>query len=146
MLAAVRTAFLFGASPTDPDSPAMIPLKSNISSRTHALGYRIDKSTGHFSWTGPSRLTPDDVLSGRQRDSLAEAVEFIRASLSAGPRASDDIIGEARANGFSLPTIQRAKKVLGIKPTAQRTKGKKGVQNWIWALPPDPASCPNPFA
>jgi hypothetical protein len=45
-----------------------------------------------------------------------------------------DVMEQGRANAFSLPTLNRAKKALGIKVTAVHVKGKMGVQKWMWAL------------
>ncbi|MDQ3347147.1 MAG: hypothetical protein M3545_04195, partial [Acidobacteriota bacterium] len=134
MLGAVRTAYLFGASPATPDDRAMIPFKSNISGGVGALGYRIDKSSGDFSWTGPSKLTRENVLSGREDDILKDATEFLRAALAGGARPSNDVMEEMRANAFSGPTINRAKKAAGVKGTPVHGKGKKGVQKWMWML------------
>lgn len=127
-------AFLFGASPAEPDKRAMILFKTNIAGVVPPLGYTID-DPGRLSWTGPSKLTLEDVLSARAGETIAEAVDFLRNALSAGPRPSGEVLEEARANAFSLPTINRAKKVLGINVTAVHASGKKGVHHWNWALP-----------
>ena len=62
--AAVRTEFLAGSSPDAPSQPALVQVKSNLGCLAPSLGYFID-NTGSFSWTGPSNLAPEELMTDR---------------------------------------------------------------------------------
>ena len=62
-----------------------------------------------------------------------EAREFLLERLEAGPVNSDDLVEEAKQEGISKRTLDRAKKELGIKSRKQRGSTGGG---WLWELPP----------
>lgn len=85
LAAAVRIAHLFGVSPSDDTLRAMIGVKSNLSAGSAPIGCRID-ADGRFTWTGPSALTAEDVLSAGSEvgGALKEAVAFLQRALEGG--------------------------------------------------------------
>jgi hypothetical protein len=56
--------------------------------------------------------------------------------LEAGPVKSDDVLEEAKQEGFAEKTLRSAKKELGIK--SRRKGGSDG--EWFWELPPRKAA------
>ena len=61
-----------------------------------------------------------------------EAKAFLLEKLSAGPVKIDELKDEAKANGISWRTLERAKQLVGAK--AQKEKGTLGGA-WFWELP-----------
>ena len=60
----------------------------------------------------------------------AEAEEFLRDLLTAGPVSQKEIRAAAEGAGLSWATVRRAKDRLKIKPDKDGMKG-----GWLWALP-----------
>jgi AAA domain len=134
--AAVRTEFLAAGSPDAPDFPALVHLKSNLGRLAPALGYTIDQ-TGVFTWTGPSKLTPQDVLTDRPVGAglpmRKQAAEWLRQTLSNGRLSQGTVEAAAQRDGVSMITVRRAKCDLGI------LSAKDSVNSaWYWTLPQDP--------
>jgi hypothetical protein len=131
--AAVRTEFLAGSSPDAPSHPALVQVKSNLGRLAPSLGYSIE-STGGFSWTGPSKLTPEEILADRpiaaglpRRKLVAE---WLRQNLLHGRRTQGTIEAAAQRDGVCIITLRRAKCDLGVVVTTD------GVTSpWYWALP-----------
>lgn len=137
IMAAVRSAHLFGVSTADETQRAMFLVKNNLTGKHSAVGYQITDD-GRFSWTGPSRLTVEDVL-GSARDSgggRQAAREFLRRVLSKGSRLAQEVQEEADAHLIARATLRRAFTELGIVATAVYHSGKKkGISHWTWAMP-----------
>ncbi len=68
-------------------------------------------------------LTPDDYKTG-------EAVDWLKEALSDGARGAKELIAEARENGISRTTLQRAKDRLKVKSSKVGFSG-----GWGWSLP-----------
>ncbi len=67
---------------------------------------------------------------GESRTMLAEAKDFLREELVAGPRPVQELKTAAAAAGLAWRTIRRAQAELGIKPD------KLGLDGcWQWHLP-----------
>jgi AAA domain len=131
--AAVRTEFLAGSSPDAPTRPALVQVKSNLGCLAPSLGYLID-NTGAFSWTGPSTLTPEEVMTDRPigaglpRRKLA--AEWLRQYLRDGQRSQYNVETAAQQDGVCIRTLRRAKFDLGVVSTKESISGA-----WKWALP-----------
>jgi AAA domain len=128
---AVRTEFLTGCSPDAPTQPALVHVKSNLGRLAPSLGYSID-DTGAFYWTGPSNLTPQELLADRpigaglpKRKLVAE---WLRQNLLDGKRTQYNLEEAARRDGVCIATLRRAKFDLGVKSTREQSA-------WYWALP-----------
>ena len=130
---AIRTEFLAGSSPDAPSRPALVQVKSNLGPLAPSVGYTIDQ-TGAFSWTGPSKLTAEELMTDRpiaaglpRRKLVAE---WLRQNLRDGRRTQGTIEAAAQRDGVCITTLRRAKFDLGVLST------KAGVSGpWYWALP-----------
>jgi putative DNA primase/helicase len=131
--AAVRTEFIAGSSPDAPTQPALVQVKSNLGCLASSLGYLID-NTGAFSWTGPSALTPEEVMMDRPIDAglpkRKRAAEWLRQYLREGERSQYNIEFAAQQDGVCMTTLRRAKFDLGVVSSKETFTGA-----WFWALP-----------
>ena len=130
---AIRTEFLAGSSPDAPTQPALVQVKSNLGPLAPSLGYTIDQ-TGGFSWTGPSKLTPEELMTDRpiaaglpRRKLVAE---WLRQNLLEGKCSQYNIEAAAQRDGVCITTLRRAKFDLGVLSTKESVSG-----SWYWALP-----------
>ena len=127
--AAVRSVLLVGQDPEDTTSGAVVHIKSNLAPTGESLGYRLSPQDG-FVWTGPSNLTADELLGTSEGPSSVD--EFLLAELAEGPRPSSEILEAGKEQGYSRPTLQRAKKRLNI-PSERIGYGEDG--RWQWNPP-----------
>ena len=129
---AVRSEMLAGSLPDDPDTRALVHVKSNVGRMGNALGYSIDPE-GVFAWTGESSLTAADLLAapaGPDDSKLTEATEWLTEILKAGGIEQKEIRAMAEQRCISYSTLRRAKEALRIR------SGKGGMRGvWIWSLP-----------
>jgi AAA domain len=132
--AALRTEFLAGASPDAPSQPTLLQVKSNLGPLALPLAYKIDDA-GNFLWTGPSTLTPEEVLAtrptGAGRPERRFAGEWLRQYLQDGCETQGTIERDAQRDGVNISTLRRAKFDLGVRSAKH---GSNGL--WYWALPP----------
>jgi hypothetical protein len=135
--AAVRTAFLAGSSPDAPTRSGLVQVKSNLGRLAPSVGYTIDDTGAFscaFSWTGPSKLTPEEVTAGRPigagLPSRKLAAEWLRQHLSSGARTQYNIETAAQLDGVCITTLRRAKFDLGIASIKESISGP-----WLWTLP-----------
>ena len=141
---APRTAFLAIKDPDDPSRNLFLPIKINIGTKAEGRGYRIESRfvgpnqnilTSAIVWDSlPVRITADQALEQaaekRRGSSSAEAKEFLREELEAGPKPAKDLEEKAEALGISKITLKRARKKLDVKAE------KDGFQGaWILKLP-----------
>ena len=130
--AAVRTEFLAGSSPDAPAYPALVQVKSNLGCLAPSLEYFID-DTGSFSWTGPSSLTPEELMTDRPIGAGLPlrklAAGWLRDYLSEGKRSQYDVETAARRDGICITTLRRAKFDLGVVSIKESISG-----GWVWAL------------
>jgi hypothetical protein len=130
---AIRTEFLAGSSPDAPTRPALVQVKSNLGPLAPSLGYTMDQ-TGGFSWTGPSKLTPEElrtdrpIAAGLPRRKLV--AEWLRQNLLEGKRSQYNIETAAQRDGVCITTLRRAKFDLGVLSTKESVSG-----SWYWELP-----------
>ena len=87
-----------------PAQPALLHLKSNLGRLAPPLGYKIDER-GVFAWTGPVRITPEELLSTRApvaaQPQRRFAGEWLRQQLQSGSR-SQYIDRDGRATRWHL--------------------------------------------
>ena len=131
--AAVRTEFIAGSSPDAPTRPALVQVKSNLGCLAGSLGYLID-NTGAFSWTGPTALTPEEVMMDRPIDAglpkRKRAAEWLLQYLREGERSQYNIEFAAQQDGVCMTTLRRAKFDLGVVSSKETFTGA-----WFWTLP-----------
>jgi putative DNA primase/helicase len=130
---AIRTEFLAGSNPDAPTCPALVQVKSNLGPLAPSLGYTIDQ-TGGFSWTGTSKLSPEELMTDRpiaaglpRRKLVAE---WLRQNLIEGKRSQYSIEVAAERDGVCITTLRRAKFDLGVLSTKESVSG-----SWFWELP-----------
>jgi len=128
---AVRSEMLAGGLPDDPESRALIHIKSNVGPMGRALGYAID-GEGRFSWTGESTITAFDLLASPEGPDrkLTEATQWLSEKLKAGSVEQREIKEQAEAAGISYRTLQRAK--IALKICSRKATFGGG---WLWWLP-----------
>jgi len=69
------------------------------------------------------------------RSALEEAKDYLLGELALGPVPVADLRRGAEANGLSWPTIERAKKLLGVQARRISTAGgARGSGRWEWFL------------
>jgi putative DNA primase/helicase len=130
---ATRTEFLAGSNPDAPNRAALVQIKSNLGPLAPSLGYTIDQ-TGGFSWTGPSKLSPEDLMTDRpiaaglpRRKLVAE---WLRQNLLDGKRSQYNLETAAERDGVCITTLRRAKFDLGVLSIKESISG-----SWYWELP-----------
>ena len=129
---AVRSEMLAGSLPDDPESRALVHIKSNVGRMGHTIAYLIDDQ-GRFSWTGESSITTADLLAAPEseaRSTVDRAKEWLTDLLRSGSKGTKEIFELAEAEGFKEKTIRRAKNALNIESRKATFGG-----GWIWWLP-----------
>jgi hypothetical protein len=137
--AAARSVLLAGCDPDNPEKRALTQTKNNLSKIADSLGYTIQSdpsspSKARFSWSGVSDLTARRILETIAADDETmmrqDAEDFLQQVLITGEQAAKDVLDEAKANGISQRTLERAKARLKVK---SRKSGMKSP--WLWSLP-----------
>lgn len=137
--AAARSVLLAGADPDLPQKRALTQTKNNLSEMAEAIEYSIkpdplSPSKARFFWGGKSDLTPHRILEAIATDDETllreEATRFLKEILEDGAKQSKDIYSEAKSNGISERTLERAKARLKIKSWKIGQSGP-----WFWGLP-----------
>lgn len=131
-----RSGLIVGHDAEDKTKRGIAQTKLNIAAESRTVhGFVID-AEGVFSWTGESDLTVADMLahksneSNEDRSAIADAMSFLKKQLANGSKLKNDLDSEARGEGISMATLNRAKMRLKIKP-------QKTGHCWSWALPQD---------
>jgi RecA-family ATPase len=144
-----RAAFIVTPDAENEGRRLLMPSKMNIAPIKHGLAYRIEGClvkdedgqeilTSRVAWEmEPVTITADQALAaheedGGDRSAAAEAEEFLRDRLSAGPVAAREGEEHARALGIATKTLKRARKRLGVIAEKDGLKG-----GWTWRLPPE---------
>ena len=134
--AAARSVLLAGADPEEPQTCALVHIKSNLAAKGEALGYRLDE-TG-FAWTGISELTAGRILdgaeSGEAPSKIEDALDFLQQALAEGGQPADRVKADAKALEISDRTLRRARKTLGVRAVAVGRQRTGGVLRWDWVL------------
>jgi AAA domain len=130
---AIRTEFLAGSNPDAPTRPALVQIKSNLGPLAPSLGYAIDQKGG-FSWTGPSKLSPQELMTDRPiaagLPTRKLVAEWLRQNLLEGMRKQYSIEADAHRDGVCITTLRRAKADLGVVSVKESVSG-----SWYWELP-----------
>jgi hypothetical protein len=110
-LAAARVGLLAGCDPDDESKCALTCYKNNLAPKGASLGYRItfdpDTDIGSFEWIGESDLTAERILApahhedSEEAGQRADAEDFLRPLLNAGPAEAKDVETARRAAGVS---------------------------------------------
>ena len=114
----------------------LAPVKTNLSAPPDSLGFHFTEE-GVFSWDGVVTLDAASILGPppADKDAKDEAKEFLLEVLADGHMSSKQIFDQARQEGISDKTLQRASKELGVHKAQLHVQGKRGADEWYWNLP-----------
>jgi AAA domain len=135
IIGAIRTALFLGRT-AEPDRRILAMTKSNIGPTAPALACRLAEEAGRprLEWLGECDATADDLCRppapGAASD-RATADEWLLAALASGPQPAKELQEEARAAGYCLRTLERAKRRVGV--VARRVR-KGGRAFWQWSV------------
>jgi putative DNA primase/helicase len=153
-VAQARHVYAVLDDPEDKDCKLFVKAKNNLARDTKALRYGMGvRKVGHDAKLGVDidapfvvwhsqhvEITANEAMaSAGGHTAKRDAREFLLERLKAGAVNSDDIIEEAKQEGFAKATLYRAKKELGIR--SRKEKGKIDGA-WVWELPPQGARTP----
>ena len=127
-------AFIVVGDPNNPSDRFLAPLKINIAAPPPILRFTITSSS-QLQWTGLNeRVDIQSILSQvGGSDTTGDAGEvdtFLISLLSDGPVVSEDVMVQAKENGFSRNEMFDAKRRLGV--VAERIGGLAGKGVWVW--------------
>jgi len=119
--------------PGGPASPSSATVRQPPEPSSSELNNSVD-DTGSFSWTGPSSLTPEELMTDRRIGAGLPlrklAAGWLREYLSEGQRSQSDVEIAARGrDGIGITTLRRAKFDLGVVSIKESISGY-----WVWAL------------
>jgi hypothetical protein len=147
---APRSILFFARDPDDPDGAggrrrALSHDKCNLGPECPTLLYEIESmtipargdepevSTARLKHIGQSSRRGSDLLAfgdSNERDELDEAIDFLEAELTSGPRERVEIFKAARANGITEKQLRRARLQLGVE--FDRTKTVPSRTFWFF--------------
>lgn len=137
-----RLAF-FAMKEVDGDRTILHSVKNNLGLKAPDKGFRIRcKEISNYitapyvEWDdAPVDMTMDQAMAAtasarRGGSSLSDAMDFLREILATGTVDAKEGTDFAKAHGISDRTLDRARKMLGVKVEKDGFQGK-----WIWRLP-----------
>ncbi len=140
-VAAARVAFAAVRDPEDDKRHLFLHAKNNLAEPSPDLAYTIEQSivtdakivTSRIVWDfGSVDMTAAEALAPQERDTpvLDDATAFLRDLVPPGHRmAQKDIEREAKAAGYAMRTVRRAKDKLKMKSV------KPGMgEGWAWEM------------
>jgi RecA-family ATPase len=135
IVGAARSVLLAASDPDDPDRRVLAVVKSNLSTVSPSLSYRLESAengVAKVDWLGPSHHRADQLLgeAATAPGSLQRAMEFLRQALS-HERPAEEVQRVAQEEGHSARTIRRAAHELGVRASRGQFGGPVR-----WALAP----------
>jgi len=144
---AVRSAFVVGKNPNDPQQCVLAPVKCNLAAKPKSLLYAVETvgDVSRIGWLGETDLLADDVLAhsgGRRRKTTGEqCADAIRDYLADGPKESKGMDAWLTQHGYSEYAIKAGRRLAGVKV---RLVGYGAAGKWMAELPePDQAGEPD---
>jgi hypothetical protein len=147
IVGAARSGLVVARDPNDDGTVILAPTKSNLSAAVPSLRYRL-LSDGPYGvakveWLGESAHTADQLMAAppeaEERSAIDTAVAFLRDALGNGPKSVREVVREARAEGISSRTLDRARSALGVRSVPSGFGGPRTL-----TLPDSPVSAKNP--
>jgi putative DNA primase/helicase len=145
-VAAARAAFIVTRDPDDTDRRLFLPVKNNLAPLGKGFAFRLEQRivdhgkgivASAIAWeASPIDITADAALQAADAQGSggtsagAEADEFLKEALSAGPVPVKEVKVASEGTGLSWATVRRAKNRLGVKAYKDGMEG-----GWLWALP-----------
>lgn len=138
IIGAARSGLLVVKDPDDENVRIFGSTKSNLGKPMPSWKYRIAETEAGspvIHWEGQSERSASDLLNAAgDRDTtskLEAACDLLRNVLKDGAHTEEHLKDQAKAQGISLATLRRAKKVLGVE-SEKVGVGKMGY--WLWTL------------
>ena len=135
-----RSYLCVGNVPDEKNTKFLSHEKCNVAQLGNTILFSITPDRGGITFTGTSTLKADDYkvskcVKGKPSPELDMVKDFIVQNMPGGKRESKEMETLCNANGFSVATVKRAKKMLGIKSV----KEGKGFTDatWYWEAPQD---------
>lgn len=145
--AAARSVLIVGRDPDDPDGESggcriLAHPKCNVGPLAPSLLARVEPrwiesdagetiATSGIVLLGESEHNARDLLAqpatDEERSARDEAADFLRAALAEGPVPAGTVRAEAHEAGIANRTLDRAKKVVGVR-------ARKLREGWVWEL------------
>ncbi|MDA8103910.1 MAG: AAA family ATPase [Nitrospiraceae bacterium] len=131
-----RVGLLIAKDPEDENRRILAGIKSNLAPLPASLSYCIEDHGGipKIVWGGISNHTADALLSvptsPEEKTAVDEAKEFLLDILELKAVEANEVIREAKKAAISERTLNRAKKLLGIRSEKSQFGG-----GWKWTLP-----------
>ncbi len=130
--------------PADNQRRLLLPGKNNLAEPPAGLAFAISGEPACITWEhDPVTMTANDVLAaqnggdrsdgcnGDRRSKRDEAADWLRGHLADGPKLGSEVLAEAKADGFSARTLERARATAGVRPV------KIGYESgWYWQSDP----------
>jgi hypothetical protein len=141
-VAVARSAFLLWKDAHDPGRRLFLPMKNNLGAEVQGLGFRVEEvPAGRGAAprlvfdSDPVTITADEALNASHGErnnpsAIADAMEFLRDYLAAGPVSARDVEATAKAELIAPISLRRAKKSLGVVSSKSSMTGQ-----WHWMLP-----------
>jgi AAA domain len=136
IIGAARIGLLVSQDPDDSGGRLLAVTKSNLAAKPKTLRFRVTAEDGRprLLWQGESDLAAEDLLQPEaptDAPAFADAIEFLRVALGAGPVRVPELFEEAHGLGLTDITLRRAKAALGATAFARPTETGK---EWYWSL------------
>jgi hypothetical protein len=129
--AAARAVWLVADDKDGDTRRIFCPVKCNLAPLAKSLAFRIEDGAVHWE-AGQFEANANDLLSdGNGESPLNEAVQFLREILADGRVLSREVQKLAKQSGISERTLNRAKKVVGVK---SEREGIGVASVWFWRL------------
>jgi hypothetical protein len=136
-IASARSALVVVADPEDPDSRIVASQKNNLARPRRSLRFTFEVTVpggpARIRWGAETDYLAAGLLSDgdtRDRNHLADAVEFLEMELAEGPVWVEDLKSKASRAGHTWITIRRAKEKVGAKSHRDGVAGR-----WVWHIP-----------
>ena len=99
-------------------------IKLNLAKKPAPVGYELTD-------IGPVWGEAPEVP--QERRAIDDALDFLETALANGPRPSDELMSEAKAQGIGSNALRDAKKAMNIKAKLEGSGKKEG--RWFWVVP-----------
>lgn len=143
---APRAAFAVIADSDNEGRMLFLHAKNNMAAPAPGLAYRVvqrmvgdlTRAVPYVEWEADHvKMTANEAMAaevegGEKRSALAEAMEFLREKLAAGPVPARTVEDDAEALCISIRTLKRARQRLGVHAEKAGMDG-----GWIWSLSPE---------
>ena len=140
IIGAARAGLLVAKDPNDDTRRILAVIKCNLSRESPSLRFRVDTAENHaarIAWEGEATERARELLAmpaeDDDRSALEQAVAYGRESLANGAVLVRHWEADAHAAGISQRTLERARRILGVRAT--KLNGQAGKGGWVVSLP-----------